>query len=46
MVSSSLHEVQEVVAGLPLDDSLDYSTVKPTTLKAYELVPEVYQHKI
>lgn len=46
LLQSKIHgKAQEVVAALPLDDSLDYNTVTSTILKAYKLVPEAYRHK-
>ena len=38
-------KAQEVVAALPLQDSLSYDTVKTAVLNAYELVPEAYRQK-
>ncbi|XP_019206813.1 uncharacterized protein LOC109196820 [Oreochromis niloticus] len=38
-------KAQEVVAALPLKDSLEYSCVKSAVLQAYELVPEAYRQK-
>ena len=38
-------KAQEVVSALPLEDSLDYNTVKAHILRAYELVPEAYRQK-
>uniref|UniRef100_A0A3B3WC71 SCAN box domain-containing protein n=1 Tax=Poecilia mexicana TaxID=48701 RepID=A0A3B3WC71_9TELE len=38
-------KAQEVLAALPLKDSLDYDLVKAAVLQAYELVPEAYRQK-
>ena len=38
-------KAQEVVAALPLQDSLSYDSVKTAVLSAYELVPEAYRQK-
>ncbi|XP_013889416.1 uncharacterized protein LOC106536648, partial [Austrofundulus limnaeus] len=38
-------KAQEVVASLPLVDTLDYEKVKAAILKAYELVPEAYRQR-
>lgn len=38
-------KAQEAVAALPLEDSLDYDSVKAAILRAYELVPEAYRQK-
>lgn len=38
-------KAQEVVAALPLADSLCYGMVKEAILRAYKLVPEAYQQK-
>lgn len=38
-------KAQEVVAALPLSDTLKYDVVKAAILKAYELVPEAYRQK-
>lgn len=35
-------KAQEVSSDLPLEQSLDYGTVKATVLRAHELVPEAY----
>lgn len=36
---------QDAIAALPVEDSLDYETVKSAILRAYELVPEAYRQK-
>uniref|UniRef100_A0A3B3CNQ8 SCAN box domain-containing protein n=1 Tax=Oryzias melastigma TaxID=30732 RepID=A0A3B3CNQ8_ORYME len=38
-------KAQEVVAALPLEDSLNYDMVKTAVLQAYELVPEAYRQR-
>ena len=38
-------KAQDAVAALPLQDSLDYVSVKAAILRAYELVPEAYRQK-
>lgn len=38
-------KAQKVVATLPLQDSLNYSSVKSAVFQAYELVPEAYRQK-
>ncbi|XP_023180999.1 uncharacterized protein LOC111605866 [Xiphophorus maculatus] len=38
-------KAQDVLAALPLKDSLDYDLVKAAVLQAYELVPEAYRQK-
>lgn len=38
-------KAQDVVAALPLADSLKYGVVKEAILRAYELVPEAYRQK-
>ncbi|XP_057211844.1 uncharacterized protein LOC130567622 [Triplophysa rosa] len=38
-------KAQEVCSALPIEDSLDYETVKTAVLRAYELVPEAYRQK-
>lgn len=38
-------KAQEVSSALPLEQSLDYDTVKAAVLRAYELVPEAYRQK-
>ncbi|KAL1275958.1 hypothetical protein QQF64_035581 [Cirrhinus molitorella] len=38
-------KAQEVCAALPIEDSLNYDTVKLAVLRAYELVPEAYRQK-
>lgn len=38
-------KAQEVCAALPIDDSLNYDTMKLAVLRAYELVPEAYRQK-
>lgn len=38
-------KVQDAVAALPVEDSLNYECVKAAILRAYELVPEAYRQK-
>lgn len=38
-------KAQKVVATLPLQDSLNYSSLKSAVFQAYELVPEAYRQK-
>ena len=38
-------KAQEVMAAIPLKDSLNYESVKAAVLQAYELVPEAYRQK-
>lgn len=38
-------KAQDAMAALPVEDSLDYETVKKAILRAYELVPEAYRQK-
>ena len=38
-------KAQEAVAALPLEESLNYESVKMSILRAYELVPEAYRQK-
>ncbi len=38
-------KAQEVCSALPIDQSLDYDTVKSAVLRAFELVPEAYRQK-
>ena len=38
-------KAQEAIATLSVDDSMQYSVVKATILRAYELVPEAYRQK-
>lgn len=38
-------KAQEVSSALPLEQSLDYDTVKAAVLRAYELVPEAYRQQ-
>uniref|UniRef100_A0A3B1J0P6 Gypsy retrotransposon integrase-like protein 1 n=1 Tax=Astyanax mexicanus TaxID=7994 RepID=A0A3B1J0P6_ASTMX len=38
-------KAQEVCSSLPLEDSLQYDSVKAAILRAYELVPEAYRQK-
>lgn len=38
-------KAQEVVAALPVEESLVYDSVKNTILRAYELVPKAYRQK-
>ncbi len=38
-------KAQEVSSALPLEQSLDYDTVKAAVLRAYELVPEAYRQR-
>lgn len=38
-------KAQEVCASLPIEQSLEYETVKTAVLRAYELVPEAYRQK-
>ena len=38
-------KAQEAYSALPLADSFDYTKVKASILKAYELVPEAYRQK-
>ncbi|KAI3355662.1 hypothetical protein L3Q82_004257 [Scortum barcoo] len=38
-------KAQEAVSALPLEDSLNYDTVKTAILRIYELVPEAYRQK-
>ncbi len=38
-------KAQEVSSALPLEQSLDYDTVKAAVLRAYELVPETYRQR-
>lgn len=35
-------KAQDAIAALPVEDSLDYETVKTAILRVYELVPEAY----
>lgn len=45
MQSNLVGKAQEVCAALPIEESLDYDTVKTAVLRAYELVPEAYRQK-
>ncbi len=38
-------KAQEVCTALPIEQSLNYDTVKSAVLRAYELVPEAYRQK-
>ncbi len=38
-------KAQDVSSALPLEQSLDYDTVKAAVLRAYELVPEAYRQR-
>ena len=38
-------KAQDAMAALPVEDSLNYETVKTAILRAYELVPEAYRQK-
>lgn len=38
-------KAQEVCTALPIEQSLNYDTVKAAVLRAYELVPEAYRQK-
>lgn len=38
-------KAQEAIAALPVEDSLNYDSVKAAILRAYELVPEAYRQK-
>uniref|UniRef100_A0A672HFT3 CCHC-type domain-containing protein n=1 Tax=Salarias fasciatus TaxID=181472 RepID=A0A672HFT3_SALFA len=38
-------KAQEAVAALPLEESLNYESVKMSILRVYELVPEAYRQK-
>ncbi len=38
-------KTQEVCASLPLEESVQYETVKNVILRAYELVPEHYRQR-
>lgn len=38
-------KAQEIIAALPLEDSLCYDAVKIAILRAYQLVPEAYRQK-
>lgn len=38
-------KAQEVCTALPIEQSLDYDTVKAAVLRAYKLVPEAYRQK-
>ena len=38
-------KAQEVIAALPLEESLKYESVKAAIMRAYELVPEAYRQK-
>lgn len=38
-------KAQEAIAALPVEESLNYDSVKAAILRAYELVPEAYRQK-
>lgn len=46
LLQCKLHgKAQEAIAALPVDESLQYESVKAAILRAYELVPEAYRQK-